>query len=94
MFFLMEYSRQNYGKKDRQIRQQTEKPKKRSDALLFFSTIMFFLYLFFYNFVGGYNSDGIWQGSPKIEGQYEVKKQLKVSDRFIEKTLEMAKSYR
>ena len=55
---------------------------------------MFFLYLFFYNFVGGYNSDGIWQGSPKIEGQYEVKKQLKVSDRFIEKTLEMAKSYR
>jgi hypothetical protein len=40
----------------------------------------------FYNFVGGYNCDGIWQGSPKIEGQYELKKQLKVSDRFIEKT--------
>ena len=68
--------------------------QKRDQMRYFFSTIMFFLYLFFYNFVGGYNSDGIWQGSPKIEGQYEVKKQLKVSDRFIEKTLEMAKSYR
>lgn len=68
--------------------------KKEIRCVTFFSTIMFFLYLFFYNFVGGYNSDGIWQGSPKIEGQYEVKKQLKVSDRFIEKTLEMAKSYR
>jgi len=64
---------QNYRKKDRKIRQLTEN-KKRSDALFCFLYVCFFLYIYiyFYNSVGGYNPEGIWQGLPKIQGQYEL----------------------